>query len=202
MKIIQFPKDRKSSTKTPSKNKDVESNYDGEVIDFGLFNNDFETEFLDSPSEIEISIMDGDGNSFFDKVMKAAKDVSADEGDMAAAICTMVDELTKKTEPLREKYFLPTKSFYKMLGNVRFEAKFNEILRRFPSMSEYHDLTLSQVAIMLDKKWPFKKPERAVLDFALHLVGALKHIDLLRLKAYLSSKEWQIAMSAAGDLDI
>jgi hypothetical protein len=193
MKIIPFPSKKNPSNPPPVRPEDLPIEQ-GELIDFIPFNkDDFLDESLESTAEVEITIGGEDSGSFYDKVLKAAKDICADENDMAAAICTMVDELTLKTAPLREKYFLPQKSFYKMVGNDHFEDRFQRIITSFPSMTDYHGLTLSQIAVMLDKKWPFTAVERVIIDFALHLLGALKHTDLLKLKAYISETEWQIA---------
>ena len=110
---------------------------------------------------------------------------------MATAVCSIVDELNKKTAPLREKIFMPNKVFFKMVGNEHFEAKFTRIISRFPAMTEYKDLSLTQVAAMLSKAWLFTPEQRQVVNFTLHIMGAYPPVDLLKVNAYLSAADWQ-----------
>lgn len=132
---------------------------------------------------------------FFEKIIKAAEQICANEQDMAAAICALVSELEKKISPLKEKFFLPEKIFFKMVGNKHFESRFTRMLNSFPAMESYKDLSLSQIGVMLDKNWPFKADQKVIIDFLLHLLGAVKSLDLLKLKAYISSTDWDVAVT-------
>ena len=208
MKIIKFPtKNQRKQASTllmspsvSSKDKeDVKDTCDdtfndsAEIIDISAFAGlDFEAEMPRVDLEKEAGFTD---TGFFERIVDAAKGICADESDMAAAICAMVDELSKKTEPLKEKFFLPEKVFFKMVGNDHYEEKFSKLISRFPSMHEYKDLSLSQVAVMLEKNWPFKAAEKELIGFVLHLFGAYRKIDLLKLKAYVSENDWLIAVA-------
>ena len=106
MKIIEFPsKNKKSISEQPSSEEDTGA----EVIDISAFHDldQLETERHDIELELDIN----SENDFFDKIVKTAKEISADEQDMAAAICNMVDALSSKVDPLRKKVFHARKSF-------------------------------------------------------------------------------------------
>ena len=81
-----------------------------------------------------------------------------------------------------------------MVGNEKFEDQYQRILNSFPVMHKYTELNLTQTAVMLDKNWPFEAAERCVIDFALHLLGAYRAIDLPKTRAYLSKNDWLVAV--------
>lgn len=185
MKIIKFP-GREPSNQSKFEQDKYHDTSKGEVIDFEnvLSNSKLEpTEYCEADLDFD--------DSLFERIAKTASDICADEGDMAAAVCSIVDELNKKTAPLREKIFMPNKVFFKMVGNEHFEAKFTRIISRFPAMTEYKDLSLTQVAAMLSKAWPFTAEQRQVVDFTLHIMGAYPPVDLPKVNAYLSTADWQ-----------
>ena len=97
MKIIKFP-GREPSNQNKFEQGKYHDASKGEVIDFEnvLSNSKLEsTEY----SETDLDFDD----SLFERIAKTASDICADEGDMATAVCSIVDELNKKTAPLREK---------------------------------------------------------------------------------------------------
>ena len=203
MKIIEFPSIKDKSVAKPDLGKAVENvtsessqGDDAEIIDITALSEPLESE----TREIELQLEIGTDQSFYDKILQTAKDICADEADMAAAICTMVDELNKKTAPLRDAFFFPEKVFFKMVDNEHFESKYHKIITSFGCMNEYEDLNLTQTAVMLDKKWPFKPEQKMVIKFALHLLGATKHIDLNEVKAVFSENEWQTALTVMKDI--
>jgi hypothetical protein len=192
MKIIEFPT-RKKTLETPKQCSSAtgENTAMGELIDLA------NSEVSLSKDKLLGEVVDFDlDETLFEKIARTAAELSTDEDDMAAAICAIVDELNKKTAPLREKVFLPNKAFFSMVENEVFEQTFQRIISSFPAMSSYKEITLSQMSVMLDKSWPFKADQKQIINFTLHIMGAYPSIDLLKLKAYISENDWHAALNA------
>lgn len=201
MKIIEFPTKRIS--KLPS--KVIDKSFEGDIIDISFIARhgsdansiDFETsdEFLkldhDQPSD--------SGPEILERIVKTAKEICADEKEMSTAICAVIEELVRKTAPLKEKCFLPNAAFFKMIDNDVYEARFSEMLQLVPRLYDYKELTLTQLVVMLDKNWPFQADEKILIDFILHMLGAAGPVDLLKLKSYVSENDWSAVIKIMSD---
>lgn len=182
MKVIQFPKlkhrDAKSQEKTEA---DLASAKPCDIFNLHDF-----------------IIVPENEDQFFEKIILAATEVNAEEEQIASAICSMVDELSRKTSVLKEKYFVPEKSFFKMVGNPMFETKFSEYLNRFPSMKPHKDISLGMVAVMFDRDI-LTVTEKNIFKFILHLLGTYREINLKTLGAYLDQNDWNAVVSILKD---